>query len=426
MSKTHGIIIFGANGSGKTTLGRELARILNVKHIDHEDYAFEKSNIPYAVERSREDCVNLMLADIEKNGSFVISAVTGDFGDVIPQHYELAVYLSAPKETRIERIKQRAYEQHGERIRKSGDLYEQHLDFVNFVSERSLTPIERWAETLLCPIIHIDGTEDWRINATKIAEQYYEMLKGDEMKTQNIYDNPVFFEGYKKLRENPDNANLLEEKPALYSLAPDLVGKTVLDLGCGYGENCAEYKRLGASKVMGVDISEKMLTVAKDETADIEYLRIDMNDLSDIQGTFDVVFSSLAVHYIIDFDKFCNQVAALLHDGGCFVFSQEHPNTTAPIKGASWTRDENGNKLHYNLSDYARSGKRETKWIVDGVVKYHRTFSEIVNALVSNGFIIEKMIEPVPDEATLARLPYYADEFHKPNFLLIKARKDVK
>ena len=65
-------------------------------------------------------------------------------------------------------------------------------------------------------------------------------------------------------------------------------------------------------------------------------------------------------------------------------------------------------------------------WIVDGVVKYHRTFSEIVNALVSNGFIIEKMIEPVPNEATLARLPYYADELHKPNFLLIRARKDVK
>lgn len=246
------------------------------------------------------------------------------------------------------------------------------------------------------------------------------------MKTQNIYDNPIFFEGYKKLRENPDNANLLEEKPALFSLAPDLAGKTVLDLGCGYGENCAEYKRLGAAKVTGVDISEKMLTVAKAETAGIEYLRMDMNDLSDMQGTYDVVFSSLAVHYIVDFNKFCNQVAALLHDGGCFVFSQEHPNTTAPIKGASWTVDEHGSRLHYNLSDYARSGKRETKWIVDGVVKYHRTFSEIVNALVSNGFTIEKMVEPVPDEATLARLPRRAGELHKPNFLLFRVKKGIK
>ena len=72
---------------------------------------------------------------------------------------------------------------------------------------------------------------------------------------QNIYDNETFFEGCKKLRENPDSANNLEEKPALFSLAPDLTGKTVLDIGCGYGENCTEFLRLGAAKVVGVDIS---------------------------------------------------------------------------------------------------------------------------------------------------------------------------
>lgn len=36
MDKPQGIIVFGANGAGKTTLGRELARILNFKHMDHE------------------------------------------------------------------------------------------------------------------------------------------------------------------------------------------------------------------------------------------------------------------------------------------------------------------------------------------------------------------------------------------------------
>jgi SAM-dependent methyltransferase len=72
------------------------------------------------------------------------------------------------------------------------------------------------------------------------------------MPTQNIYDNPVFFDGYKKLRDNPNNANILEEKPALFSLSPDLCNKNVLDLGCGYGENCAAFKRLGAYKVVGI------------------------------------------------------------------------------------------------------------------------------------------------------------------------------
>ena len=66
--------------------------------------------------------------------------------------------------------------------------------------------------------------------------------------TQNIYDSPEFFAGYQKLRENPNNANEREEKPALFSIAPDLAGKMVLDLGCGYGENCAKFKQLGAAK----------------------------------------------------------------------------------------------------------------------------------------------------------------------------------
>lgn len=83
------------------------------------------------------------------------------------------------------------------------------------------------------------------------------------MSKQNIYDNEIFFEGYKSIRQKKENANILFEKPALFSLLPDLKGKQILDLGCGYGENCMEFVKMGASKVVGVDISKKMLEVAK-------------------------------------------------------------------------------------------------------------------------------------------------------------------
>jgi len=172
MNKPRGIIVFGANASGKSTVGRELARILNFKYMRHQDYHFEETEIPYTVERSREDCLSLLLADMEKHGSFVLSAVTGDLGGTIPQYYELAVYVSAPHELRMKRLEQRAYERHGERIREGGDMYEQHLKFVDFVASRPQSRIEQWAETLTCPIIHIDGTEDWHTNAAYVAEQY--------------------------------------------------------------------------------------------------------------------------------------------------------------------------------------------------------------------------------------------------------------
>ena len=171
LSNTRGIIVFGANGSGKTTLGRELAHILNFKHMDIEDYCFNESEIPYTNARSHEEYSNLMLVDIEKYRSFVISAVAEDFGEKISSMYELAVYITAPLEVRLKRIEQRERKRHGARICEGGDMYEQHLEFIDFVALRSLKPTEEWAKTLTCPIIQVDGTIDWRINAANIAKR---------------------------------------------------------------------------------------------------------------------------------------------------------------------------------------------------------------------------------------------------------------
>ena len=177
MSGPNGIIVFGANGSGKTTLGRELARILGFKHMDHEDYAFLESEIPYARPRPHDACVRLMLSDIEKHGSFVLSSVTGNFGDKITQYYDLAVYMSAPRELRVKRIERRANNQYGDRVQKGGDMYEQQLIFAGFAGSRPLDKIERWAGTLTCLVICVDGAEDWRVNAARITEKF-RVLRG--------------------------------------------------------------------------------------------------------------------------------------------------------------------------------------------------------------------------------------------------------
>jgi len=171
-----GIILFGANGAGKTSLGRELARTLNFKHMDIEDYYFEESEIPYTKPRPREQCLRLMLADIEKHDSFVISSCTGDFGEKINSLYSLAVHMTAPKELRIKRIEQRGHARYGDRVREGGDMYEQQIKFNNYIASRPLVRIEQWAEKLACPVIRVDGTEDWRVNAANIAELFNETI----------------------------------------------------------------------------------------------------------------------------------------------------------------------------------------------------------------------------------------------------------
>lgn len=245
------------------------------------------------------------------------------------------------------------------------------------------------------------------------------------MAQQNIYDNEIFFAGYKKIRENQVNANNLFEIPALFSMMPNLKDKTILDLGCGFGEHCKGFVESGAKKVIGIDISEKMLEIAKQENADskITYINMPMENIFELTEKFDIVISSLAFHYVEDFAGVVKNVYNLLNENGAFIFSQENPLCTCHSGGQRWTKDENGNKLYLNLSNYGIEGERESTWFVDDVKKYHRTFSSIINTLIETGFKIEKLIEPLPTEDLLKKYPDYKDLFHKPDFLLVKCTK---
>ncbi len=245
------------------------------------------------------------------------------------------------------------------------------------------------------------------------------------MSRQNIFDNETFFNGYKALRENDCNANDLIEQPAMRKLLPDLNGKSVLDLGCGYGHNCIDFVNRGATRVVGIDISEKMLAVAEKESADdkIEYRNMSMTDIAELGEKFDFLYSSLAFHYVKDFDTFAKDMYSVLNAGGQLLFSQEHPIITATVDGAGhFNKDENGNRISYTFSNYNQSGERKIHWYVDGVVKYHRTFSDIITALAKAGFVIEEVCEPVPEDWAIQKLPTLAKEYIKPNFLIVKAR----
>lgn len=87
------------------------------------------------------------------------------------------------------------------------------------------------------------------------------------MNEQNIFDNETFFNGYKQLRANDDNYNEQLEQPAMRNYLPNVGGKSVLDLGSGYGHNCIDFVKRGASDVVGIDISKRMLEVAEKESS---------------------------------------------------------------------------------------------------------------------------------------------------------------
>ena len=86
-----------------------------------------------------------------------------------------------------------------------------------------------------------------------------------------------------------------------------LLGKRVLDIGCGYGWHCKYAVEQGAAQVLGIDISHKMLDEAQKRNADpkIEYRLCGIEDYDYPAAAWDCVVSNLALHYIADLDRVC-------------------------------------------------------------------------------------------------------------------------
>lgn len=209
----------------------------------------------------------------------------------------------------------------------------------------------------------------------------------------------------------------------LQKMLPDFRDKRVLDLGCGFGWHCRYAVEQGAKSVVGIDLSEKMLQEARVRTASplIEYVRMAIEDIDYPEDSFDVIISSLVFHYIESFEGICKRISQCLVSGGDFVFSVEHPVFTA--RGdQQWYCDANGRPLHWPVDHYFEEGPRKAVFLGEEVLKYHRTLTTYVNALIQHDFEILRLVEPRPADQRMNQ-PGMNDELRRPMMLLIAARK---
>lgn len=241
---------------------------------------------------------------------------------------------------------------------------------------------------------------------------------------ENKYDDPVFFEKYAQMDRSRLGLQGAGEWKTLEPMLPDFAGRDVLDLGCGYGWHCAYAAEHGARSVLGLDISGKMLEVARGHHAAsvIEYRRMAMEDADFADGSFDVVLSSLAFHYVADFGALVRKIVRWLRPGGDFVFSCEHPVFTAE-GSQDWYRDEQGNILHFPVDNYYIEGRRQAVFLGEQVTKYHRTLTSYVGALLSGGFTLTGLAEPQPPQEMIGTVPGMADELRRPMMLILSAKK---
>ena len=108
---------------------------------------------------------------------------------------------------------------------------------------------------------------------------------------ENKYDDNIFFQKYSQMSRSQQGLAGAGEWETLRKLLPDFKDKRVLDLGCGYGWHCIYAMEHGASSVVGVDISHKMLEVAKEKThfPQVEYKCCAIEDVEFPEESFDVI-----------------------------------------------------------------------------------------------------------------------------------------
>lgn len=238
-----------------------------------------------------------------------------------------------------------------------------------------------------------------------------------------IYDNKDFFEAYAQMLRSKDGLALAGEWHQLQLLFPPLRGKSVLDLGCGYGWHCKYAAEQGASSILGLDLSHRMIEEAKKRnfSPNITYRVCGIEEYEYPENTYDLVVSNLAFHYIADLDSVFQNVFSTLNKGGSFLFNMEHPVFTAGIN-QDWIYSEDGTPKAWPVDNYFYPGERQTVFLGHNVPKQHHTLTQIIMGIINAGFTLEHMEEAQPSDAMIS-LPGMKDEMRRPMMLLVKAGK---
>jgi SAM-dependent methyltransferase len=134
-----------------------------------------------------------------------------------------------------------------------------------------------------------------------------------------IYDNPEFLDNYLKLRQKRAGLNEAIEIPALTRLLPEVHGIDILELGCGNGKLARSLAAIGARHVLAVDGSRSMLATAT-RAPRVTYVHASIEDIRLRPTTVDLIVSSLALHYVADFDSVIARPANGSDQGGISFF----------------------------------------------------------------------------------------------------------
>jgi adenylate kinase family enzyme len=159
------IHIIGASGAGTTTLAKALSVKIGYSHFDTDDYYWLPTKVPFTAKRNVEECKQLLKIALMKKKEWILSGSLCGWGDIFIPDFHLVVYLSLPKEIRMQRLVSREKERAGKEIEPDGRLYQKYCAFMAWARQydeagldvRSRTLHNLWLSKLSCDVLRIEG-----------------------------------------------------------------------------------------------------------------------------------------------------------------------------------------------------------------------------------------------------------------------------
>ncbi len=203
------------------------------------------------------------------------------------------------------------------------------------------------------------------------------------------------------------------ERPNTWSLLPaSLANLEVLDVGCGSGWY-AEKLITAAAKVTAIDLSPTMISLTKERLkGNATVLQANIENPLDFfsDEKFDIIIAPLVIHYVWDWQALFKEFARVLKPQGLFIFSTHQPHSVFQ---------------QFKLNCYFEKQIIHDHWpsLNIDVKYYHHTLHDLVDSLYQAGFIIERLLEPLPTEGLKENMAMYDAIAKQPWFLFIRAKK---
>lgn len=238
-------------------------------------------------------------------------------------------------------------------------------------------------------------------------------------------EKPIALEAYEKLAESfarmaPTKAeNAYIEQPAMRKAVGEVRGFKIFEVGCGPGI-LAEYLVHEGAKVVGFDVSPKMIELAKKRTPKNATFFVADGALPlpldpTHNGQFDMAVASLAIDYIKDWSIPLSEVHRLLKPKGKFIFTIQHP-----LGSWNWYKPECAFGVQYVEASW-KGFNDEPVTMPD----YYRSFEEVINPLIKAGFKILKVEDLKPIDALRTLDPYKFGKFSKlASFMCVTVEKE--